>query len=310
MTESRTSHPRSGAIVVGVGDRSTGALRFAAEQARRRRRPLHLVHVLELPSGEAYVGAYGASLDLARGALAAAEAAAVQLVGGDVSVTTEIVDHGWIVADLVSIGSQAALVVVQQSRLGRLERLVSGSVVHAVAGRATVPVVSVPADWEPARSRAVVTVAVQDPGEAGPLIRLGCEEARAQGSRLVVLHAWWMQSGHDATVVDAAVREDRELHSHRALEPTLADLRSAYPDVAIEISVQHTPPVEAVLGAAERSALLVLGRRHHLLPVGSHLGPVARASLDRAPCPVLVAPENGSEDGRGVPPDEVAAVST
>jgi nucleotide-binding universal stress UspA family protein len=43
--------------------------------------------------------------------------------------------------------------------------------------------------------------------------------------------------------------------------------------------------------ASERSDVLVLGRRHHLLPIGSHLGPVARAVLDRAQCPVLMAPE-------------------
>jgi nucleotide-binding universal stress UspA family protein len=46
-----------------------------------------------------------------------------------------------------------------------------------------------------------------------------------------------------------------------------------------------------VLDAAETSDLLVVGRRHHLLPLGSHLGPVVRAALDHGTCPVLVTPE-------------------
>lgn len=52
-----------------------------------------------------------------------------------------------------------------------------------------------------------------------------------------------------------------------------------------------TAAVQDAREAAERSDLLVIGRRHHLLPMGSHLGPVARAILDNSACPVLVTPE-------------------
>ena len=55
--------------------------------------------------------------------------------------------------------------------------------------------------------------------------------------------------------------------------------------------MRHAPPVEAVLDAAEASDLLILGRRHHLLPLGSHLGPVVRAALDHGTCPELITPE-------------------
>ena len=43
---------------------------------------------------------------------------------------------------------------------------------------------------------------------------------------------------------------------------------------------------------AESSQLLVIGRRHHLLPLGSHLGPVARAVLQHSTAPVLLNPES------------------
>jgi nucleotide-binding universal stress UspA family protein len=35
----------------------------------------------------------------------------------------------------------------------------------------------------------------------------------------------------------------------------------------------------------------VIGRRHHLLPLGTHLGPVARAALAHSTCPVLITPD-------------------
>ena len=57
------------------------------------------------------------------------------------------------------------------------------------------------------------------------------------------------------------------------------------------MDVRHAPPVEAVLDAAETCDLIVLGRRHHLLPLGSHLGPVARAALGHATTPVMITPE-------------------
>ena len=36
----------------------------------------------------------------------------------------------------------------------------------------------------------------------------------------------------------------------------------------------------------------MIGRRHHLLPLRTHLGPVARAVLGHAATPVLVTPES------------------
>jgi hypothetical protein len=49
--------------------------------------------------------------------------------------------------------------------------------------------------------------------------------------------------------------------------------------VPITVDVRHAPPTRALLDASSESLLLVLGRRHHRLPIGSHLGPVARAVL-------------------------------
>jgi nucleotide-binding universal stress UspA family protein len=285
------------AVVIGVGAAGYDeALRFAIAEARRIERPLHLVHVLELPAREAYVGAYGGALDIAKATLAEATARAEELAGDDVAVTAELIDNGWVVDDLVRRTEGAALLVLQHRALGRVRRVFVRSTVHGVAGRAQGPVISVPEAWESERQpTGVVTAAVQDPVEAPVILRAGFAEARARSARLVVLHAWWLASGYDVVVVDGAMRAGWTARSRAELQPVLARLRQAFPEVEVELSVRHAPPVEAVLDAAETSDLLVLGRRHRRLPLGSHLGPVVRAALDHGTCPVLVAPEFPAE---------------
>jgi nucleotide-binding universal stress UspA family protein len=279
------------AIVVAIGSEGCdAAVAFAVAEARRTRRPLHLVHVLERPAAYSYIGT-GGLLDAARATLDDAAAKAEALARPDVTVTAELVDNGWIVDDLVRHTEGASMLVLQHRALGRVDRIFAGSTVHSVAGRAPVPVISVPEGWTPDQPVGVVTAAVQDAAEAPDLLRAGLLEAEARGARLVVLHAWWLYSGYDVVVVDDAMRDEYSSRFRQELDPVLAPLRSEFPGVDVEVLVRHTPRSEAVLDAAEVSDLVVLGRRHHLLPLGSHLGPVARAALDHATRPVLITPE-------------------
>jgi nucleotide-binding universal stress UspA family protein len=284
----------SNAIIVGVGaEGSVSALRFAIDEARRSARPVHLVHVLQLPSSEAYAGLYGEALEAARATLARAVAETEQLAGDDVAVTSELVSMGRVVDELTKHTDGDQLLVLEHRALGRLHRMIGGSVVHSVAGRAHVPVISVPEDWSPRTHAArVVTAAVQDPIEAPVVLHAAFDEARKLGASLVVLHAWWLDSGFEAEVVDQAMREEWAERARTELHGVLAPLRSAFSDVEVAVDVRHAPPAEALLDAAEVSDLVVIGRRHHLLPLRTHLGPVARAVLSHATTPVLVTPES------------------
>ena len=283
------------AVVVGVGaDGVDAALAFAVAEARRTPRPLHLLHVVELPAGDAYIGVHGGLLDEGKAALEAAQKRSEALAGDDVAVTAELVDSGTVVNDLVRYTEGASLLVLQHRDLGRVNRLLTGSIAHSVAGRAHVPVVSVPENWQPRTgAESVVTAGVQDPVEAPALLRAAFEEALARSASLVVLHAWWLASGFDVIGVDTAYRDQYAADKHEEINPILAPLRAEFPDVKVAVTVQHAPPIEAVLDAAERSDLLVLGRRHHLLPIRSHLGSVARGAISHATCPVLITPELG-----------------
>ena len=283
----------SNAIVVGISaEGSAAALEFAVAEAKRTSRPLHLVHVMMLPAGADYAGIYGEVRKVADVTLADALVQAENLAGAGTDVTGEIVDDGWTVDDLVRGSTGHPLLVLQHRALKSVHRLLAGSIVQKVAGRSHVPVVSVPENWVPRTGKpAMVTAAVQDAVEAPALLRVAFEAARARDASLVVLHAWWLASGYDVVVVDGDFRAQWTDRSRTDIEPVLAPLRAEFPEVSVEVKVRHAPPIEAVLDAAEVSDLIVLGRRHHLLPLGSHLGPVARAALGHATTPVLITPE-------------------
>jgi nucleotide-binding universal stress UspA family protein len=303
------------ALVVAVGvDGASAALHYAALEARRSGRPIHLVHVLQLPAVQAYAGVYGAALEDSKAVLDAALERAVQLAGDRVTVTGELMDNGWVVDDLVR-GSRADQVLILQHRsFSAVHRLYTGSTVLGVASRAHVPVVSIPEAWKPGTST-LVTAAVQDPVEAPALLRIAFEEARARSMDLVVLHAWWLASGFDVAVVDSAMRTEWAERTRADLEPALTVLQSQFPDVSMTLQVRHAPPIEAILDAAEASDLTVLGRRHHRLPFGSHLGPIVRSAIAHASGPLLITPEHRVPAKHAVEPsrpyrsDEVAAYS-
>ncbi|MGZ8738801.1 MAG: universal stress protein [Nocardioides sp.] len=281
------------AIVVGVpAENGEAALAFAIEEARRSGSPVHLVHVLQIPAGEPYAGVYDAAIEDSRAVVEAAHRRATELADGDVSVTSELTDSGSVVGELVGRSDTARMVVVEHRDLGRLRRFFTGSRSSGVAARARSAVVTVPAKWRPKNGGTqVVTAAVQHADEADDLLRMAFEAAREREADLVVLHSWWLANGYDEIVVDRAALDEWEARARRELEPVLARLKPRYPMVDTTVDVRHAPPVEAVLAAAERCDLLVIGRRHHLLPVGSHLGPVSRAVLGRSQVPVLMIPE-------------------
>lgn len=281
------------AIVVAVGHHgSDAALEFAVAEAQRTHDPMHLVQVLRLPDTVEYAGIYAAAVKDTDAELEQATASARKLVAdAGTSVTTERVEGGSVVDQLVRSADRGRMIVLQHRRLGSLHRIFAGSTSNGVAARAAVPVVSVPEDWSASPDHSLVTVAVQDTAEAARLLRVGFEQARARNAGLLVLHAWWLASGYDIAVVDESVREDWDARSREALAPAVSALETEFPDVAYAVQVRHAPPAEAILDAAEQSALVVLGRRHHLLPLGSHLGPVARATLHHSACPVLMVPQ-------------------
>lgn len=279
------------AIVVAVGYHGCdAAVEFAVAEAQRTQSPVHLVQVTGLPDTAEYA-VYSSTIHDVDATIEQALAHTRKLAAeSDIAVTGERVEDPSHVRALVRHADRGRMMVLQHRRIGALHRIVTGSTTNGVAARAAVPVVSVPEDWSPATAGSIVTVAVQDEHEASEVMRAGFEQARARHASLVVLHAWWMASGYDVPVVDGTVKREWVERAQRFLTPALTTLRAEFPDVDATVQVLHAPPTEALLDAAQQSSLLVIGRRHHLLPLGSHLGPHARATLNHSACPVLVVP--------------------
>ncbi|MFA6298555.1 MAG: universal stress protein [Nocardioides sp.] len=288
------NHPNRVVAAVGA-DCAEGVdslLHFAADEAVRTGADLHLVHVMTMPPSlpEAYVVAYEGARELGTSILDEATRTATKLVAGRVPVTSELVDHGsGTVSDLVERSADARLVVLQHRHLTGLRRIASGSTTHGVAARAHTPVVSVPEGWRPPdQPFGRVTVGVHDAARADDALRVAFELAQERQAKLLVVHAWWLTNGYDSVVVGDDMRKEFSDRFEAELAPHIEALRAEFGDVEVEVQVAHGQSAAALTTASETSDLMVLGRRHPTLPIGSHLGSVARAVIRFAACPVAV----------------------
>ncbi len=290
-----TTRP-TGAVVVGIAaSNTTSAIRWAVEEARTRQLPLHLVHAFGTPGAILTNQTHGRVFEQAEHALEQAVAHARGLAQGAVQVSGELDGENEPVDALVDLSDKAALVVLQHRMLGPVHRAFSGSLVNAVAARAHGPVVSVAENWRPRDLRGVVTVAVQDPDDALALLCAAGDEAGARGAAVHLLHAWWLNSGYDLVVVDDAYRKERAGEVRQWLNPILREFARLQPGTEVTEEIRHAPPLEAILDAAAMCDVLVIGRRRHVLPQGSHLGPVSRAVLDHTDTPVVVIGKSSHE---------------
>lgn len=281
-------------LPVPAGGLDDAALDAAAEEARTRGCGIELAHVVHVtigvPASSDQVHQVDSSLgEVGRRVLTAAATGLRDRLGDDVPVTSELF-FGPVVATLVERSAGAEVVVMPRRELSRLERLVTSSVSNGVAARAHVPVLSVPPGWRrsPTRPR-IVTAAVDHPETSGAA-EIGCalERAAATGAALHVLRAAWVPQPYQGVVFQDQTREELLVEARRELEDATRHLVDAHPEVSVTWDVVWERPVDALVRASHRSELLVLGRRHPSLPVGSHLGPVARSVLRHSEGPVLV----------------------
>lgn len=295
MTDERavptTGSPHNGRpIVVGVGPEEVdAALVFAADEALRAGCGLHLVHAVHVvPGGPENVLVTSVDIDAwGREILASAVKRAEDLVDGAVPVTHEL-RRGTPVRVLVEVGRDARMVVLEHRHLSRLARVVNRTVAGGVAAHLRVPVVAVPSGWTRPEGDPVVVAGVDVPERSAEVLGAAAAEARARGAELRVVHSWALPM-HEGIEIDPKQR-------HRWTDQSLAEVRAALDAlgdemVAIEADVVVHPgrAIEAILTASADAQLLVIGRHDPLVPIGSHIGPVARAVLREATCPVLLA---------------------
>ena len=274
-------------VVCGVGATgSPAAVDLSAREAVRRRADLHLVHVIAYPA-VSYAGAETEQPGVAeaRHVLTAARATVAAAYPG-LTVTDSTVEEGWVADGLTEASAGAALLVIEQTSRRHLQRFLSGTTADGVALRTSAPVLVVPHDWSADDAHpGVVTVAVQDVGEAPELVASALRQAEILGAEVHVLHAVWLPGGSE---VGGEIHRDWIELCSAELAGVLAGLEALHPDVKTRIDVVAEAPADAITTAAGAATLLVLGRRHRERPWGTHLGPVAHRVLLEAPCPVLL----------------------
>ena len=68
----------------------------------------------------------------------------------------------------------------------------------------------------------------------------------------------------------------------------MAGWQEKYPDVRVEVRIEHNRPIEALAAASEGARLAVVGARGRGGFRGLMLGSVSHGVLHRAHCPVAV----------------------
>ena len=269
------------AVVVGVdgSEPATRAVRLAAREARRRNRPLRVVHgfiwpLLRVPVSAPAGSPPGAGLrnqaeQLVTDAVAVAEAEAPGL-----RITGEIID-GEAAAVLLGESPTAAVIVLGDRGLGGFTALVVGSVAVQVASYADCPVLIARGTD---RADGPVVVGVDGSTLSRAAVEFAAETASARGAPLHVVHARPAPRG----------RDDRAEEDERVLTEAVAGIGERWPDLPVHAETVRAKPVAALTTASAGAQLVVVGRQGRGELGGLLLGSVSQGILHRAACPVAV----------------------
>jgi nucleotide-binding universal stress UspA family protein len=291
-------------ILVAVRDaeEAAPALRLAVEEARRLGCGIDLVHVVHpYPTTAEELAVGGGFVGPSRELLASLTADLHEQLEHRFPVSCDVV-VGLVVPTLVTAADGARMVVLGQR--DHTDRHWTGFVRTGVSSRASVPVVSVPAEWPLQRDRDLVAAGISDPTNPGPTLSEALRIGRQRGGRVRLVHALWSAEPVD----EAGLTRDRvEEWSHQA-ERQIGEALEAVGDdalgVDIEIRVTHGKPADVLVRTSETAALLLVGRRERSHALGAHLDHVVRSVLKHARCPVMVVPrgpDRADDDGSPTP---------
>ncbi|MFF0311271.1 universal stress protein [Streptosporangium sp. NPDC004379] len=263
------------------------AVRWAADDAFRRRLPLRLVHVVE--RGPYDVPRFaapewpGALVVSGRRVLEEAESRA-RAHQPTLEVTTELIE-GSRTRSLCEQAGDAAEIVLGSRGLGGFASALLGSVSTYVAGHVRCPVVVVRPGGE--EHRREVVVGVDDSPQSDPALAYAFEQARVRGCPLRAVHAWQLPVHAFAPDVTYDMDEVRR-YQDRMVREKLTAWREKLPDVPVIEDVSSAHPVDALVEASAEADLVVVGSRGMGTIGSAILGSVSRGVLHHARCPVAV----------------------
>ena len=282
-------------IVVGVDGSpdSENAVVWAAREAIMRDVPLTLAHIR--PSARTYtwyelsISEELEKISVQRGAeiLDNARAVAERAVAGQgVLSLREHTDEGnavWLMTDL---SKDARMLVVGSRGLGRVGRVLLGSVSASLIRHAHCPVAVIHPREEQPSAQAPVVVGVDGSSASEAAVAVAFDEASWRGVDLVAVHAW------SDFVIDLYPADEWtvfEPQAQEVLSERLAGWQERYPDVTVRRVVVRDRPDRQLLQQAASAQLVVVGSHGRGGLTGMLLGSISRRVAESADVPVIVA---------------------
>ena len=292
-----TLHIEPGSIIVGVDGSADAdrALRWAAEEASRERRPLAVVTAAGIDQVGAvtwagagtYVVPVAELIEQVR-VVAEGAAATVHRLRPGLMVTAHAA-HGDPRESLVELSRSAHVVVVGSRGRGAVRSRLLGSVSASVARHAHSPVVVCRPD-SPGVVRKGVLVGVSGTAEEQPVLELAFHHASMRGLPLTVRHSFHdvfaeMYGAHVVAASGELLTEERLV-----LAEAVAGYSEKYPEVSVDLELARGLAHETLAADSAHWNLIVVGR-HPTDSVGRMLSAtVATAVIEHARTTVAVVP--------------------
>ncbi len=299
--ESAFRTPDTSSVTVGVDGSESArvAALWAAKEAVRRDRPLHIVYGADTDGRALYLSAETIERVRVNGRELLDETAkAVSAEYPGLPVTKEF-SRADAVSSLHRAGALHGTIVVGNRGLGGFNSLMLGSVGLDTAATASTPVIVVRGIDGVAEETGSVLAAVRDEHDL-VIARYAAREAELHKASLRLLHVWnVLQSVGEVVSMLDGIDEIAGGHA-QTLRTVTHVIRQEFPELDVEADAEKSISVAGVLVEASRHAdLLVMGGRRAPGPLGlaPNLGRTAHSLVHHGHCPVLLVPRAGSDFG-------------
>ncbi|MEU0681343.1 MULTISPECIES: universal stress protein [Streptomyces] len=282
-------------IAVGIDGSAASvcAVRWAAREALSLGVPVRLVHA-SVPDALTREGLWQETVQRERG-LRLLHDASIGLRDRNpgLCVSRSLITQDATTA-LLAAADDAELLTLGRRDLGPVERSLLPDTGMQVAARADRPVVFVRADG---RKQPHLPDADPTGVAVGLCLRHPCEELLRFAFRMALQHGTAVRAVHGVSLPAAAdalwssspeTVEAAAAVAGQGLCEVLRPWRERFPWVRVLDEVAFDSAARALVSAASRSGLLVVGHRRARHFPASPLGPVARAAIRHAICPVAV----------------------
>lgn len=281
-------------ILVGVdgSPESLAAVRWAAQEAVLRRRPVTLMHVVSpivvtWPIEPVITDFYEWQEDNATEVLKQSQETLHSAAEGSSPPDVRVeLRHDGIIAELSKASENADMLVVGSRGLGPVGGAVLGSVSRALLHHAQCPVVVAKEGVVRRTDRNLpVLLGIDGSPASEAATAFAFDEASRRGVELVALHAWSDVAVFPILGMDWHTYEQQ---GHEILSERLAGWQETYPDVRISRRIVCDKAARWLIDESKQAQLVVVGSRGRGGIASMLLGSVSTAVAEAATAPVAV----------------------